>query len=88
MGVIHLKTNAKRILYKLKTFKRNYMKLHEFTNGRGAAGAKADLETLRRLMAKGLVARSDEDFEGYYLTEKGREAATPIVKEIDEYKRW
>lgn len=82
----HFKKNAKRILYKLRGQK--YLELYQFTNGRGKKGADADLHTLRRLIKKGLVSRSDLVFEGYCLTEEGRKVAQQIAEEVDEYKSW
>ncbi len=82
----NIRKSSKRILYRLG--KRNFQKLDELGSGlgRGSKGVRLDLKTLRRLIQKGLVAKSE--FDGYHLTPEGKKVAEKIVKEIDEYKRW
>ncbi len=82
-----LQNSGKRVVYLL--FKKPNRKLWEFRNGKGKDADHANLEILRRLQKRGLVGMSYyTDGSIYYLTDEGDKIAKPIVKEIDEYKRW
>ncbi len=81
---------VKRILYLLAS-RKSSQQLRELNNHESNNGCSTTLsattQILRRLIEKGVVARS-EFGDGYYLTDKGKEVAKSIVDEIDEYKRW
>lgn len=81
----HLKKSAKRILYRLSN--KNFKQLREFGQDQGKRHRNSDYYILKRLIEKGLVARS-EFGDGYYLTDEGKKVADKITQEIDEYKRW
>lgn len=89
-----LRKSGKRILYVLS--KKTNCKLANFSfcgnegmGGRGKAGEHAAYEVLCRLCKNGLVATTKyPDGNIYYLTDEGKEAARPIVKEVDNYKAW
>lgn len=82
-----LKKDAKRIVYLL--FKKTNRTISEFRNGKGEIIDHANIEILRRLKKKGIVAMTQyPDGNIYYLTDDGEKLAKPIVDEIDEFKRW
>ena len=84
------------ILYQLA--KRGESELvHLRNNAEGRSLYPNEKESLRqtvyRLMKKGYVDKRENEkgrfhSNTYFLTDKGKELAAPIVKEVDEFKQW
>ena len=83
-----LKKSSKRIIYTLA--KRFNLKLFELNFNENDKDNKMTHYILKGLKKKGLIEVMV--FPGgkdrYNLSELGVEVSKPIVKEIDEYKRW
>ena len=78
---------GQKILYLL--YKKTNRQLWEFRGSNGNQIDHANLEILRNFKKKGLVNMTKyPDGNIYYLTDEGKKNAKPIVKMVDEYKRW